>query len=191
MRFVKTKIKLSIEVRTFLLILFGIIIGIACSMSFLITYRAWGLHNLIQSPINLGKLDTTKESLIQSINQFKITTITFQEKFDSVNKRLDDFLLFGGLIITLLLALSISVYFKTEAEVDKHMKTRTQEIEKYIEKSKQVLNEGLTEIGSLLANARIKSDAIGEIQKNVSKILLNDYIYGCPCKSTNNFRRLN
>ncbi len=155
--------------RTFLTILLGVIIGIAISMSFLITYRAWGLHNIVQAPISLGRLDTTKDGLAQSINQFKISTLNFQEKFDSVNKRLDDFLVFGGLIVTLLLGLSVSIYFKTETEVDKHMKTRRKEIDDEIENNKKAMRENLTAMGSFLADAKVKSDAIAAIQKNVSK----------------------
>jgi len=137
-------------VANFLKILLGVIIGIAAVISFLIVYRAWGLHNMIQAPVCLGKSDTTKDALIQIVNQLKITNLNYQEKFDSINKRLDDFLLFGGLIITLLLAISVSVYFKTEAEVDKHMKISRKDINDDIAASKTIIKGYVTEMQSNL-----------------------------------------
>ena len=107
----------------------------------IIMYRAWGLHNIIQTPVCIGKSDTTKEALSQAIIQLKLTDLNFQEKFDSINKRLDDYMLFGGLIITLLLGISVSVYLKTEAEVDKHFKEHFTENVKRIAEYEVKANE--------------------------------------------------
>ena len=107
--------------------------------------------------------------MAQSFLQIKNAQSNYEEKFSSIGKRLDDFLVFGGVVITLLLAITVSVYLKTESEVDKHMKTRRKEIEDELENNKKLMDEALTEIGSLLTSARINAGALAQMQEMGSK----------------------
>ena len=132
-------------------------------------HRTYWLRDYVFNPISFEKIDTSKVSMAQSFLQIKNAQSNYEEKFSSIGKRLDDFLVFGGVVITLLLAITVSVYLKTESEVDKHMKTRRKEIEDELENNKKLMDEALTEIGSLLTSARINAGALAQMQEMGSK----------------------
>jgi predicted transporter len=50
----------------------------------------------------------------------------FEEKIASVNKRLDDILIFGGIIITLLLGINAGVFINAERQVESYMRRNYQ-----------------------------------------------------------------
>ena len=59
------------------------------------------------------------------------------EKIKFVNKRIDDFYILGGIIITLLLAVIASVYIRTEHEVNRHLSENYDHYRKKIEEKYQ------------------------------------------------------
>ena len=119
-------------------ILLGILIGIFLSFCASYLWRTYWLRDFLMTPVTVSKTDTLKETLTASIMQSKLQNAKFEENFQSINKRLDDFLIFGGMIITLLLAITVSVYLKTEAEVSKHFK---ENLGKYTEDAKKLVEE--------------------------------------------------
>jgi len=136
-------------------ILSGVIIGffLAFTLSFL--YKTYWLRDYVCSSNSIEKIDTSKSSMASCVYQIKSLHGNYEEKFSSINKRLDDFLVFGGVIITLLLTITVSVYLKTEVEVAKHFKTNFYELEKQIVGIKNKAEESLGTIQayeSLLRN---------------------------------------
>jgi len=106
-------------------ILFGILFGVFLTLSVTFLWRTYWLRDYVSNLPKIEKIsDTSKIAIQQSIMQIKLSSANFDEKFISINKRLDDFLVFGGIIITLLLAITVSVYLKTESEVNKHFEEK-------------------------------------------------------------------
>ncbi len=94
----------------------------------------------------LHYLNISRDSLTNLISIFKKETknITeLDEKIASLNSRINDFYIFAGIVITLLLAINVSVYIKTSNEVEKHMKDNYDiykiEIEKQLSDAKQLV----------------------------------------------------
>ena len=105
---------------SFLKILFGVLIGVFFTLSISMLYRTYWERDYIIRPTRTIELSHT--DINQTVSELKILNNNFAEKLLSVNKRLDDFLVFGGMIITLLLAIVVSIYLRTESEVEKHFK---------------------------------------------------------------------
>lgn len=55
-----------------------------------------------------------------------IGTEIFEEKIASVNKRIDDIAIFGGIIVTLLLAINAGVFVNAERQVESYMRRNYQ-----------------------------------------------------------------
>jgi len=53
-------------------------------------------------------------------------TVLFEEKIISVNKRLDDILIFGGIIVTLLLGINAGVFVNAERQGESYMRRNYQ-----------------------------------------------------------------
>ncbi|MFZ6024240.1 MAG: hypothetical protein ACOYVG_07260 [Bacteroidota bacterium] len=103
-------------------VLFGILLGMIIVLCLL-----YGSKKVINPyyTLTIPKFltDTTKKKYLQEdLIEIKNQTLTIEEKFASVNKRLDDMLVFGGIILTLILAINIGVFVNSERQVDKHMK---------------------------------------------------------------------
>jgi hypothetical protein len=60
-----------------------------------------------------------KDSLL---TEYKLVLSSLEERNNSTNKRIDDLYIFGAIIITLLLAINISVYVNAESVVNKYLK---------------------------------------------------------------------
>jgi hypothetical protein len=113
-------------------IFIGMLIGIFLCVAASFMYRTYWLRDYTVQPVSVENIDTTKMAIAACVNQMKSVHTNYEEKFNSVSKRLDDFLVFGGMIITLLLAVTVSVYLKTETEVSKHFKENFEAYEKRI-----------------------------------------------------------
>ncbi len=110
--------------------LWGIIIGIAIAVSIIFIYDVFLLsHESFQSYSHLSN-DSTE--LLNSIKDLKVTTFSNEEKMSSLNKRFDDLLIFGSIIITLLLAINVTVYVKAESEVERQFKVTFKDYESKI-----------------------------------------------------------
>lgn len=103
-------------------LIFGVLIGILLTSIGLFWWRTITIHSFIDSPlIEFKSLNDTSISRDQLI-ELKIADTVNQEKIAALNKRLDDYMLFAGVVITLFLALIVGVYVKTDSEVEKHFK---------------------------------------------------------------------
>jgi hypothetical protein len=67
------------------------------------------------------------------------------EAVSSLHSRINDFYIFAGIVITLLLAINVGVYVKTDEEVDRQLRKNIAKYEKKIErllkKSKRLLTD--------------------------------------------------
>lgn len=66
--------------------------------------------------------DAEQKNIAAAINDLNIREIRLEEKVLAINKRFDDLYILGGVIITLILAISLSVYLRVGAEVEKYFK---------------------------------------------------------------------
>jgi hypothetical protein len=103
-------------------VLLGVLIGILITLSLF-----WGYRRVISPFYSLSipefVTDTTRKRLAQEdIIALKNQTLSLDEKISSTNKRLDDILIFGGIIITLLLAINVTVYVNSERQVEKYFR---------------------------------------------------------------------
>ena len=73
---------------------------------------------------------------------YKIVLSNLEEKINSINKRIDDLYIFGGIIITLLLAINVAVYVNAESIVEKFLK---ENYEKYSQKIKSYSDQAEVE----------------------------------------------
>ena len=62
-----------------------------------------------------------------------ITSSQINDAVSSLHSRINDFYIFAGIVITLLLAINIGVYIKADEEIDKHFR---ENFEKYERKAK-------------------------------------------------------
>lgn len=108
-------------------LLLGILIGILLSIAGYKIYTLFSFRALKDE--NLAELlANNKQMQGDEFNEFKIHAINIEEKINSINKRVDDWLVFGGLLITLLLAINVGVFVRAEGEVERHFK---ENFEKY------------------------------------------------------------
>lgn len=104
--------------------LFGLILGIFSTLTVIWIYRTVLMDQTAKYSITINPVDSLKNNNItvaSVIKQLESTDNTV-EKISSINKRIDDILIFGGIIVTLLLGISVGVYIKAESEVDRHFK---------------------------------------------------------------------
>jgi hypothetical protein len=78
--------------------------------------------------------------------KLKKDNVILQENINSLNTRFNDLYLLGATIVVLLLAITASVYLKTEVEVDKHFKDN---FDRNIKKIEEYENKALTLVGRL------------------------------------------
>jgi hypothetical protein len=99
----------------------------------------WGFRVIINPQYALSVphfvTDTSKkrpsqEDIIALTKQF----LLIEEKTVSTNKRMDDILVFGGIIITLLLAINVSIFVNAERLVEKYFKENFETHKKRAEK---------------------------------------------------------
>lgn len=95
-------------------------------------------------------MEITKDEVEKSLIELRITDQNIEEKINSLDKRIDDILIFGGIIITLVLAINVGVYVKAENEVEKHFREN-------FEIYKIQINDNAAEVRKLLNE--IRSDA--------------------------------
>ena len=116
----------------------GILTGILICFLLLFGYRKV-INPYYTLLIPKFAVDTSRKiSPQEDVISLKNETLGLEEKISSTNKRMDDFLVFGGIIITLLLAINIGVYINTDRQVDRHLK---ENFEKHREKVEKYLSE--------------------------------------------------
>ncbi|MBI5402583.1 MAG: hypothetical protein HY959_04230 [Ignavibacteriae bacterium] len=131
--------------------LFGILVGVLSLLIVIFIYDKIFIDN--NTPIYLKK---SKDSTL-TLNNVDFTSLNniFEEKLYSINKRIDDILIFGGIIITLLLAINISVFVKAANEVDSHFNEHFEEYRKKVE-------ESASKVTSLLNKAEADANLISQ-----------------------------
>lgn len=103
-------------------------------------------------------MNTNKDYNIE--NQIEIKTIN--ERIQSINQRFDDLYIFGGIIITLVLAIIVSVYIRAESEVDKHFKDN-------FEKYKNQIIKNSIEAEKIISEIKVKAVLLEELKRNISR----------------------
>lgn len=131
-------------------ILLGVLIGILATIILLFCERKLvNPYYVVTVPKFIT--DTTKRVALpeETINASKLS-FTLEEKSSYINKRIDDILIFCGIIITLLLAINISVFVNAERLVQKHMTEHFEEHEKkilsYVKQVEQAAGKAITQI---------------------------------------------
>ena len=108
--------------------LFGILLGVAL---LLFVIAVWPntinkvndkvlVVDTTQIPISLKEIND--KEIFSTVSNLKTESSVNEEKLNSFNSRLGDFYIFIGILVTLLLAINVSVYIKTPGEVEKYMK---------------------------------------------------------------------
>lgn len=108
--------------------LFGALIGILILLIIVSFYREiFMVEKYKNIPILLktSKINEKDNLLID----YKIELSNIEEKIISINKRIDDLCIFGGIIVTLLLAINVSVYVNAESVVNKFLKENLRSIQ--------------------------------------------------------------
>ena len=103
-------------------ILWGILIGILICLTLLFGYRKV-INPYYTMSIPKFITDTSKKPIISEseINGLKTQLLSSEEKISYYNKRIDDILIFGGIIVTLLLVINVAVYTNGEKQVTKYL----------------------------------------------------------------------
>ncbi|HMH21345.1 MAG TPA: hypothetical protein VK563_06200 [Puia sp.] len=100
----------------------GISIGVFSTLAIFLWFRVF-INPKYTLSIPQFITDTSRKRLAQEdIISLKNQSLGFEEKIASANKRLDDMLIFGGIIVTLLLAINVAVYVNSERQVDKYFR---------------------------------------------------------------------
>jgi len=115
-------------------------------------------------PYNYKNEDTSlsAKNASNEISTDRIFQNHVEEKVNSINRRIDDVLIFGGIIVTLLLAINVSVYFRTGHEVEKHFK-------EHFKDQKKEIDDSVKEIRGLLNQAKTEVDFAEEYRKNITE----------------------
>ena len=144
-------------------ILFGIAIGIGLVFSvFWVFRKAVSPYYLLSVPKFIT--DTTKKSYsIEDLNNLRVQSLALEEKLASTNKRIDDLLIFGGIIITLLLAINVGVFVNAQREVDKHLKEN-------FENHKTKILGYLAEVEETVGRAKAELELVQDLRKNAEPI---------------------
>jgi hypothetical protein len=95
--------------------------------------------------------DTSKKRLAQEdLIGLKTATLSLEEKISSANKRIDDILIFGGIIVTLLLAINVVVYVNAERQVEKYFRdnfeAHKQKVLTYRDEIEEMVGQAKTEL---------------------------------------------
>ncbi len=116
----------------------GVLIGIL-----IMTVVIWFLKEPENAPATrLGRLYEMKEEKAD---------IVYDEKIVAINKRLDDILIFGGIIITLLLGINAGVFVNAERQVESYMRRNYQ-----------------VYLDQILADLKKADDMIGDVQRKIN-----------------------
>jgi hypothetical protein len=152
--------------------LFGILLSVFIMISIHFGYRKFIAPESVAGAYGFAKIDTnlySKKLLPSELNQLilelKITDKNLEEKIASANKRWDDFLVFGGIIITLLLAIYVGQFLQTQSVVrkrfEKNFEKYKQQIINYVTDSEAELNKIKTNVDLSNQMARQKTNQKG------------------------------
>lgn len=133
--------------------LLNFVLGICATLFVMFIYRTILLEKTTPYSININTSDSLEKVKIESFIRDLEKSENVVEKLSSTNKRIDDILIFGGIIITLLLAINVGVYVKAESEVNKHFRDNFDPI-------KTEMEQKLKDINTISQKARTELDLI-------------------------------
>lgn len=70
-----------------------------------------------------------------------VTTPDVKEAVSSLHSRINDFYIFAGIVITLLLAINVGVYIKADEEVDRHFRENFDKYERRVKRFSKNIKE--------------------------------------------------
>jgi uncharacterized protein YneF (UPF0154 family) len=95
----------------------------------------------------------------EDVFEIKNEILTSNEKISSIDKRIDDVLVFGGIIVTLLLAINIGVFINVDKQVDKHLKDN-------FEVHKKKIMEYASEVEQAVGKIRTELELAQNLRRN-------------------------
>lgn len=141
-------------------ILLGIAFGIIITLFLLFYFRKTSYEPQYHPIITVSDSSfKNKTELAGEITTLKIANNLLEEKLGSINKRFDDVLIFGGIIVTLLLAINVGVYVKAENEVKRHF-------EEHFDRYKKKMQGDAEEVKVLLAQVRADAESAQKLKKS-------------------------
>ncbi|RAJ80025.1 hypothetical protein CLV59_105132 [Chitinophaga dinghuensis] len=140
----------------------GFVLGICATLMVMWIYRMFLLEKHVPYAISINVTDSMlgKVKIKEIVKDLEQTESTI-EKINSVSKRIDDILIFGGVIVTLLIAINVGVYIKAESEVEKHFKDNFEKVKEKVEKR-------VNEIEQIATKAQIEFAAISALKEKVT-----------------------
>lgn len=87
---------------------------------------------------SFSQMENKHAAEIGHLYQSRSSDDLYQEKIAALNKRLDDILIFGGIIVTLLLAINAGIFVNAERQVESYMQKNFQH---YYDQMKTILGK--------------------------------------------------
>ena len=145
----------------------GILLGIGLTFGLFLGYRQV-ISPYYALTVPRFVTDTTKKVIAQGdVVDLKNQNLSTIEKIEALNKRLDDLLIFGAIIITLLLAINVSVFVNTDRQVDKYFRdnfeTHKNKVTKYLEEVTEMAGKVQTQF-DLIQNINETGQAVQPTQ---------------------------
>lgn len=147
-------------------IIFGIICGVLLSLLLYFCYylgkqkredTVYFAMEKVASIVN--EKSKFKSANTSELMEEKLKNAVNEEKINTLNTRFNDLYVLGGIIVTVLLAINLGVYIKTEQEVAKHFTDNYSEYKNQIE-------EKLTESTALVQKIKAEYNSVEELKKN-------------------------
>lgn len=145
--------------------IFGIIIGI---LLLLILYFCFNLGKEKREDTVFFRMEKVisivnekskfKSESTSELMEQKLKNAINEERINTLNTRFNDLYVLGGIIVTVLLAINLGVYIKTEQEVAKHFTDNYSEYKTQIE-------EKLTESTTLVQKIKAEYNSVAELKK--------------------------
>jgi uncharacterized protein YneF (UPF0154 family) len=145
-------------------VLLGVLIGF-----FVVFSLFWGYRKIINPyyTLTIPKFvsDSSNKRIAQDdIINLKSQSLSLEEKIASANKRLDDLLIFGTIIISLLLGINVSVYVSAERQVEKYFKENFDAHKKKVEDTVKSVEEMAGKIKAELELAEASRKRLENVQ---------------------------
>ena len=83
---------------------------------------------------------------VTNTSALTVSTADVNDAVASLHSRINDFYIFAGIVITLLLAINIGVYVKADEEVDKHLRDNFSKHQRKIESISRKCQKLLSDI---------------------------------------------
>jgi hypothetical protein len=89
---------------------------------------------------------------VTNARALEITAVNVNEAVSSLHTRINDFYIFAGIVITLLLAINVGVFIRTDDEVENHITENFENYHKRIQDIHKKCEELLEELQSDIEN---------------------------------------